>query len=462
MAVPRKSFGADEVLCCVCGEGLPAFEAYPQKFYACEKDSCQAEYRKRWTFPRKTKDIREGEVQCEGPDCSETIPAGRYLLRKKRFFHNTTCAKRFYESCHVVGTCLCCGSDINDIPCHSKRKFCSIEHRKNYYAGQLFTAKAGEFSDVLREYLEGTARINYRPGTWNSAQTNLLHFLAFIGTQGITDLSQVKPKTITAFIRHERERGIKTRNYVGHISSFFRWLQAEERAEHNPVIARLHKMPSSGCAPRPLTDEALRRNWMLLEKDDSTLLKLAHAIGAECGLRIGEACNIRLEDADLAGQKFFVRQPTKNRRSRQVPFGDKTARYLGQWLTERDPGCPTDHLLHNRLLRPYSSTTLNKLFQSHLAKQNGEPVPFSFHALRHTWASRLINAGIEPAVLMELGGWQSWEAMKHYVKVRQSTIDRSYQTALQTMREQDQVPVQRVYSLREFAEMEPKDVTPAA
>ncbi len=39
---------------------------------------------------------------------------------------------------------------------------------------------------------------------------------------------------------------------------------------------------------------------------------------------------------------------------------------------------------------------------------------FRFHDLRHTWARRLVQAGVPISVLQEMGGWESIEMVRRY------------------------------------------------
>jgi integrase len=41
-------------------------------------------------------------------------------------------------------------------------------------------------------------------------------------------------------------------------------------------------------------------------------------------------------------------------------------------------------------------------------------VHFSPHMLRHTWATRLVDAGVQPIHLMEVGGWNSIAMVQRY------------------------------------------------
>ncbi len=462
MAHNVRQFEAGEKQCSFSDSNLPAFIGNVQKIYACDKETCQTAYRKAFTYERKTKEVKPGEIQCQAPGCTNTVPPGTYMQRKERFFCSNTCAHRFYESQHVVGQCLYCNGDIHDVASKADRQYCSVEHERRYFAEVVFKEKAGPFVDVLSEYLEGVAKNNYKPSTWDGARTNLLNFCAFLQKKGVTELRNVRPRTITAYIRNERERGLRSDNYLGHISTFFRWLESEEHVAHSPVIPSVHKATRPSCAPRPLPDAEIEYYWTLLVADEDALLRAALAIGEECGLRIGEVCNLRLSDVNLEARTIFVRTPNKTDKPREVPCREKTVLYVTEWLSKRSPACATDHLFHTGRLTPYLASTLSTLFKSHLQQRAGSPISFSFHRLRHSWATRLINGGIEPAVLMELGGWQSWEAMKFYIKLSKTTIDNSYRVAVENLQKSKEAGRERSYSLLAFANINAPNSNSAA
>jgi integrase len=176
-------------------------------------------------------------------------------------------------------------------------------------------------------------------------------------------------------------------------------------------------------------------------------IRLATAIGEEAGLRISEIANIRLEDMDRAKQRIAIRTPTKNKKPRWAPFGEKTLKYLDAWLDERDPHCGHDHLFHGRLRRPSTAQSLRDEFNRFLTKRgstyhNGHQTnpdgfdSWSTHRLRHTMASNLANGGADAATVMTIGGWKSFKSMCGYSKVDESVAQRGYETAMKRSKEQ--------------------------
>ncbi len=95
---------------------------------------------------------------------------------------------------------------------------------------------------------------------------------------------------------------------------------------------------------------------------------------------------------------------------------------MSDWIErDRDREGLTQHqeLFLSRPLVPskqHSQTPLGIYGFERLCTRIGERagIHFSPHMLRHTWATRLVNAGVQPIHLMEVGGWSSIEMVRRY------------------------------------------------
>lgn len=390
---------------------------------------------------------------CEGPGCPNIIPAGMYPAQRKRSFCSDTCRNRHTSAMFVVGTCKCgCGQPVlgrkDEV---GKKQFADDGHYQRFVRERQL-ADTGCFRPQIESYMAGDAKIRYRASTLPTVQTSLAKLFRFAVKEGISDVNDIRSATITKFISHEQERGTVHRTYLGHITTFFNFLIEEEVYEHpNPVIPRRHYQKLGGAAPRPYNDAQMAELWRLVKASGKYELMLAFAIGEECGLRVGEVANIRLSDVDRRAQKIFVRLPTKNQRTRSVPFHAKVKKYLGLWLKRRSRHCPTDHLLHNKADHPFNQVQLDAWFKK-LFRDEAEPAAsFHFHRLRHTWATRLMNNGMELAVLKELGGWSKWDSMQCYIQVLASTVRRQYEAAYKKLEEKQDSQADQCVSLVDFA-----------
>jgi integrase len=319
----------------------------------------------------------------------------------------------------------------------------------------------GAFRPSIEEYL--ALDTHRAASTLANVRLGLAAFFTrMVNVEDVHDLGQVTSMMVTRFLAAERDRGMTSSNVVGYVSTFFYWRMAHDLFNgRNPVIPRVHSRKSKPAKARPYSDKDLNLIWGDTESDGGAMLMLAFAIGEECGLRIGEVANIRLEDFDTNAQRLFVRLPTKGKRTREVPYHEKVAKYLAIWLMKRDCNCGHDHVLHGKRFARLDNHEMARLFKQLLRNKCQPSSSFSFHRLRHTWATRLMNNGIDLNVLMELGGWVNLNSMQRYIKVLPDTIRRQYEAAYQRIEEVRKHPPEPTLSLLEFALLESPDGAPA-
>jgi integrase len=306
---------------------------------------------------------------------------------------------------------------------------------------------------MIEEYLKLTN--NYGERTLPAVKATLIQFFGFVCSEGIDRLEDIDRGVVTRFMAWERERGLTRGNYITRVKALFDWLDFEGRTTmRNPVMPRHHYEKNSPDQPRPYSDEDLASIWNLVEEGESVMLKLAFVIGKECGLRIGEVCNIRVSDVNREKQTIHVRLPTKNMRTRDVRYHDDVAKYLDLWLSAPRPLCGEDHLLCGEFGAVLNTNTLIAKFKKLLGEESSPADTFKFHRLRHTWATRLMNNGMELAVLKELGGWVSWNSMQRYIRVLPETVQRQYQEAYAKIQLKQESDPEETMSLLDFALMD--------
>jgi hypothetical protein len=103
-------------------------------------------------------------------------------------------------------------------------------------------APTGGFRPIIERYLaDVAARKNGRPLVQIRGSLALF-FRYVVLVEGINDLDQIRPSTVTRFIEAERSRGIRNRLFIGRVATFFVWLISEGLYDRgNPVITRLQR-----------------------------------------------------------------------------------------------------------------------------------------------------------------------------------------------------------------------------
>lgn len=180
----------------------------------------------------------------------------------------------------------------------------------------------------------------------------------------------------------------------------------ERRLPHALSLADLERLLAQPEGESPL---ALR---------DRAMLELAYA----CGLRVSELVGLERGQVDARGRVVTV--TGKGDRQRVVPFGRAAAAALGQWL---DRGRPLlvraqrhEHVFCNARGGPLGRAGWWKILRGH-ARRAGLATRVHPHALRHSFATHLLEGGADLRVVQELLGHASVTTTAIYTH-----LDRGY------------------------------------
>lgn len=130
------------------------------------------------------------------------------------------------------------------------------------------------------------------------------------------------------------------------------------------------------------------------------------------GMRMSEVTHLEISSVDLKRGTAFVKvSSAKNRTGRVVPLNADAIAVLTKWI-ERERKCDTPYVFYFRQIAPIKRLS-TRAFRE--ACQRAElPPGFSFHKLRHTWASWHAQDETPLQVIMMLGGWKSLAMVQRY------------------------------------------------
>lgn len=150
---------------------------------------------------------------------------------------------------------------------------------------------------------------------------------------------------------------------------------------------------------------------------DKTIFELLYATGIRCS----ELCAITLKDVDLENK--IIRISGKGRKERLVLFGSKAQERIKLYLDKERPNVTdTKEALfvnyRNEPLNPRSVQRIIQMFRIFLkGKKNITP-----HKLRHSFATHLLNQGVDLRVVQELLGHQTLASTEKYTHVTQQEL----------------------------------------
>lgn len=196
-------------------------------------------------------------------------------------------------------------------------------------------------------------------------------------------------------------------------------LQRAEGLRGNPWQG-IPRKRLTGHSRRVLTQEEIGR----LLAATSGELRALFLIGARTGLRLGDAVRLRWEDFDAEG---VLRVRTSKTGALVVLPAAKLLADLRELLGggegEITPTAAKRHAAN--VLNKHIRKAFRRAGIATSAKAEGESrahVETGFHALRHTFVSRLIEAGIPPPIVRELVGHASAAMTEHYTHISETAI----------------------------------------
>lgn len=156
---------------------------------------------------------------------------------------------------------------------------------------------------------------------------------------------------------------------------------------------------------------------------DGALIEMTYS----AGLRLAELVGLNRGDLDRTGLLLRVRG--KGRRERIAPLGSRALESLDAYLAHegRTVGSPAEPLFAGRAGR-LSGRTVQRAVARRLALVAGG-LGVTPHALRHSFASHLLDAGADLRAIQELLGHRSLASTQVYTHVTRTRLQQAYAQA---------------------------------
>jgi site-specific recombinase XerD len=190
------------------------------------------------------------------------------------------------------------------------------------------------------------------------------------------------------------------------------------------LAAEIYHLKEPQKVPLVMSRDEIRR---LLAMAASIKVRVMLSLAYGCGLRTGEVVRLRVGDIDSAQNIIRVVQ-SKGRKDRNVMLPADVLGLLRDWWRER----PTRHdagvAKERRWLfpgykpgRPLTTRQFIRLFHA-TAAAAGIRKPVTPHSLRHSFATHLLERGIDIRVIQTLLGHDKLETTARYTRVATGMI----------------------------------------
>jgi site-specific recombinase XerD len=218
--------------------------------------------------------------------------------------------------------------------------------------------------------------------------------------------------SIRAFFRHMLERGEITHNPADLISHGRRRAPLPKLLRTDELSALLDRIPA-GTA---------------LERRDRAMLELTYS----CGLRCEEVVNLDCGDVDFDAEELRVLG--KGSKTRVLPIGEPAQRALERYLSSGRPSLAQEPLqaeqaeaalFLSKRGRRLSPSDVRRRLRLWL-RNAGLSAEASPHALRHSFATHLLEGGADLRSIQELLGHSSVSTTQIYTRVESARLRRQY------------------------------------
>jgi integrase/recombinase XerC len=286
---------------------------------------------------------------------------------------------------------------------------------------------------------------NLSDRTRKSYLSDLRQYKAFLemqsvsaGDEGAIPIDQIVIRSFLASLYRGKLRKVTISRKVAALRSFYRYLLREGKVRFNP--AELVQLPRcEKYIPVVLSvDETLSLLRVNFPEDpaglrDRAMIELFYS----AGIRLSELTGLNIEDLDFARGLLKVRG--KGRKERIVPVGTPAFAAVEGYLKQRGelaakrkgPGAD-DALFISARGKRMNSRGVARVVEW-VVRQSGIGRKISPHALRHTFATHLLDAGADLRSIQEMLGHKSLSTTQKYTSVSVSRImevyDRSHPRA---------------------------------
>ena len=279
-----------------------------------------------------------------------------------------------------------------------------------------------DFADALTSLSDNTVA---------AYTSDLRSFAAWCARSDLVDPAQVKRTTVRRYLAHLTTRQFARRTIARKAAAlrrYYHWLVASGHTDVDPTSG-ISVPAGQGRLPRVLDQRELaglldgsvpdgEPDWR--RRRDDAVLELLYG----SGLRVGELCGLQVSSLSLASGAANVWG--KGSKERRIPVSEPAVRAIRSWLAIRADVLPPeagDILFGNERGRPLTPRDVRRIIDRR------SPTPTHPHALRHTFATHLLDGGADLRAVQELLGHTDVATTQRYTHVSRERLSAAYREA---------------------------------
>ena len=270
---------------------------------------------------------------------------------------------------------------------------------------------AAENLVALEKFVQQLHMKAYSPSTINTYRNEFMQLLKLLKKKPVYDLTVDDLKRYMVFIL--QEQGITENTAHSRLNALkFYFEQVLGREKFFFEIPRPKKALK---LPKVISEEKIIKGLLAVEnKKHRTLLLLAYS----AGLRVSEVISLKITDINSDRMQITVNH-AKGKKDRVVTLSETLLPLLREYYKLYKPGTwlfeGQDSNEH------YSSRSAQQIFKD-AYKKLGLPAQCSFHSLRHSFATHLLENGTDISYIQKLLGHNDIKTTLRYTQISNKDI----------------------------------------
>lgn len=251
---------------------------------------------------------------------------------------------------------------------------------------------------------------NLKPGTIRTYQNNVRDFLKFINKHP----DELTCEDARDFLLHLKNKGDKAstlNNKNGALVFFYKRV--------------LGKLWDDNLVPRAINDYAIPRVLTrdeiekLLDATPNLKYKAIFAIMYSSGLRVSEVLHLHYDDISRTNMQIYIHS-AKNHTSRYALLSQRALDILTEYWFKC--GKPRDILFPNQWTGKYLTPSATGLEMRKSVERAGLPKDVHSHCLRHSFATHLLEDGVDIRYIQTLLGHRSPKSTEIYLHISNKAL----------------------------------------
>src|ERR1039458_3874796 len=296
----------------------------------------------------------------------------------------------------------------------------------------------------IEAYLKNLASQTSSIETLRAYRQDLEKYEEFIRTKGLR-VTQAKPSTITEFINHLAGKNggafapATVSRRLSVLSAYYEFLRNNSEGNITNPVQRVKRPRVNNEAPRAVEDNALANlvDGITDIRDKAIVLLFVYS-----GLRLSELRQLnknsivsrKRKSPDGTAQYFGTGEVIgKGRKRRQFMVGPTALQALGEYIKKHRTKDSNPALFLSERHQRISCRSIQDIVNRWCKRVGVSHV--HVHQLRHSFATRNVNAGMSATVLQELMGHSNLSTTQRYFRVKPDRLSREYFAVMEFIRQ---------------------------